>query len=72
MVDQAAMSFHKCGGNVGDTVTIPLPKWVTLIGDQNSDIYYKDHSGSPDDEYLSLGIDNEPALDGNTALEVTN
>ncbi len=72
MVDQAAMSFHKCGGNVGDTVTIPLPKWVTLIGDQNSDIYYKDHSGSPNDEYLSLGIDNEPALDGNTALEVTN
>ncbi len=22
------MSFHKCGGNVGDNVNIPLPKWV--------------------------------------------
>ncbi len=71
MVDQAVMSFHKCGGNVGDTVTIPLPKWVTLIGDQNSDIYYKDHSG-PNDEYLSLGIDNETVLNGHTPLQVTN
>ena len=24
---QAVMSFHKCGGNVGDTVTIELPQW---------------------------------------------
>ncbi len=71
MVDQAVMSFHKCGGNVGDDVTIPLPKWVTLIGDQNSDIYYKDRSG-PNDEYLTLGIDNETVLSGRTPLQVTN
>ncbi|CAM6040713.1 unnamed protein product [Sphagnum compactum] len=66
---KAVMSFHKCGGNVGDNVTIPLPKWVTLIGDQNSDIYYKDRSG-PNDEYLTLGIDNETVLNGHTALQV--
>jgi len=69
VVDQAGMSFHKCGGNVGDDVKIPLPNWVTSIQDTN--IYYKDRSG-PDCEYLSLGIDNEPALKGQTALKVTN
>lgn len=25
---QAVMSFHTCGGNVGDSTDIPLPLWV--------------------------------------------
>ncbi|MEI6056588.1 MAG: family 14 glycosylhydrolase [Lentisphaerota bacterium] len=25
---QAIMSFHQCGGNVGDDVNIPLPSWI--------------------------------------------
>jgi hypothetical protein len=25
---QAVMSFHACGGNVGDNINIPLPQWV--------------------------------------------
>ncbi|GAU39199.1 hypothetical protein TSUD_270430 [Trifolium subterraneum] len=25
---QAIMSFHQCGGNVGDVVTIPIPQWI--------------------------------------------
>lgn len=29
---QPVMSFHKCGGNVGDTCNIPLPQWVRDIG----------------------------------------
>ncbi len=25
---QAIMSFHQCGGNVGDNVNIPIPSWI--------------------------------------------
>lgn len=25
---QATMSFHQCGGNVGDAVNIPIPQWA--------------------------------------------
>ena len=25
---QAVMSFHACGGNVGDYAQVPLPDWV--------------------------------------------
>jgi hypothetical protein len=25
---QAVMSFHACGGNIGDNINIPLPQWV--------------------------------------------
>jgi len=55
----ATMSFHKCGGNVGDDCDIPLPSWVTDVGLNNPDIWYKDDQGHYDDEYLSLWVDNE-------------
>jgi beta-amylase len=32
---QAVMSFHACGGNVGDACSIPLPDWVTAIAKKN-------------------------------------
>ena len=28
---QAVLSFHACGGNVGDTTQIPLPSWVLQV-----------------------------------------
>jgi beta-amylase len=28
---QAVLSFHACGGNVGDLVQIPLPSWVLQV-----------------------------------------
>jgi beta-amylase len=66
------MSFHACGGSVGDNLEIPLPNWVTEIGNQNLDIFYKDAGGTPDYEYLSLAVDNEPVLNGLTPLQVIN
>ncbi len=30
---QAVMSFHACGGNVGDSTQVPLPQWVLQVGD---------------------------------------
>ena len=28
---QAVMSFHACGGNVGDSAEVPLPPWVLKV-----------------------------------------
>ncbi|KAJ6815428.1 beta-amylase [Iris pallida] len=65
---QAVMSFHQCGGNVGDNVTIQLPKWVRDIGDTYPDIYYTNRRGSTDEEYLSIGADLENIFQGRCGL----
>ena len=64
------MSFHECGGNVGDDVSIPLPEWVIEIGKSNPDIYFTDREGRRNTECLSWGIDKERVLQGRTAVEV--
>ncbi|OVA11662.1 Glycoside hydrolase [Macleaya cordata] len=67
---QAIMSFHRCGGNVGDIVNIPLPKWILEIGESDPDIFYTDLSGNRDTEYLTIGVDNQPLFAGRTAVEI--
>ncbi|MBA0591357.1 hypothetical protein Gorai_020035, partial [Gossypium raimondii] len=65
---QAIMSFHQCGGNVGDEVTIPIPQWVLDIGEENPDIFYTDREGNRNKEYLTLGVDHLPLFHGRTAV----
>ncbi|KAJ7531274.1 hypothetical protein O6H91_14G038500 [Diphasiastrum complanatum] len=67
---QVVMSFHQCGGNVGDDVNIPLPRWVLEIGESNPDIFFTDQHGSCNPECLSWGVDKFRVLKGRTALEV--
>ncbi|KZV57643.1 beta-amylase 7 [Dorcoceras hygrometricum] len=67
---QVLMSFHECGGNVGDDVCIPLPHWVAEIGRSNPDIFFTDRLGRRNTECLSWGVDKERVLRGRTALEV--
>nr|XP_048328173.1 beta-amylase [Ziziphus jujuba var. spinosa] len=67
---QAIMSFHQCGGNVGDAVYIPLPQWVLDIGESNPDIFYTNRKGNRNKEYLTLGVDNQPLFHGRTAVEI--
>uniref|UniRef100_A0A2P2KIF5 Beta-amylase n=2 Tax=Rhizophora mucronata TaxID=61149 RepID=A0A2P2KIF5_RHIMU len=50
---QVVMSFHECGGNVGDDVNIPLPHWVTEIGQRNPDIHFTDRNGRSNTECLT-------------------
>lgn len=66
---QAVMSFHQCGGNVGDSVNIPLPKWVVEEMDKDPDLAYTDQSGRRNYEYLSLGCDTLPVLKGRTPVQ---
>ncbi|KAH7428387.1 hypothetical protein KP509_10G090400 [Ceratopteris richardii] len=67
---QAVMSFHQCGGNVGDSCLIPLPKWVVEEIDRNPDLAYTDKGGRRNYEYVSLGSDTLPVLRGRTPLQV--
>lgn len=67
---QAIMSFHQCGGNIGDAVSIPLPDWVLSVSVEDPDIFYTNRSGIRNPEYLSLGVDNQPLFHGRTAVEV--
>lgn len=33
---QVVLSFHACGGNVGDLAQVPLPAWVLEVGQGSS------------------------------------
>ncbi|KAJ8451196.1 hypothetical protein Cgig2_013968 [Carnegiea gigantea] len=66
---QAVMSFHQCGGNVGDSVTIPLPRWVVEEIGKDPDLAYTDQWGRRNYEYVSLGADELPALKGRTPVD---
>ena len=49
---QPVMSFHKCGGNVGDTVTIPLPSWALDVAKSNKYLFI-DQWGYMSEEYIT-------------------
>ncbi|CAK9329245.1 unnamed protein product [Citrullus colocynthis] len=66
---QAVMSFHQCGGNVGDSCIIPLPKWVVKEMQKDPDLAYTDQWGRRNFEYVSLGCDNLPVLKGRTPVQ---
>jgi beta-amylase len=67
---QAVMSFHQCGGNIGDACFIALPHWVLQVGDENPDIFYTDSALRRNREYLSLGVDEEPLFQNRSALDM--
>ncbi|ANE45328.1 hypothetical protein SY83_02140 [Paenibacillus swuensis] len=47
------LSFHQCGGNVGDDCNIPLPSWV-WSGGTADDRKFKSEQGNYSNEYLSI------------------
>lgn len=67
---QVIMSFHQCGGNVGDAVNIPLPRWILDIGESDPDVFYTNIKGNRNEEYLTIGVDNLPLFAGRTAVEI--
>ncbi|KAI7994063.1 hypothetical protein LOK49_LG11G02225 [Camellia lanceoleosa] len=67
---QVVMSFHQCGGNVGDSCSIPLPLWVLEEISKYPDLVYTDRSGRRNPEYISLGCDSLPVLIGRTPIQV--
>lgn len=67
---QAVMSFHQCGGNVGDTCNIPLPRWALEEIERNPDLVYTDKAGRRNKEYISLGCDTLPLFKGRTPIQI--
>lgn len=57
------MSFHACGGNIGDSVNIPLPDWVVSAGDREQ-FWFTDEQGRVNREYVSFAADHQPVLPG--------
>lgn len=53
------MSFHQCGGNVGDDCNIPIPQWVWshFENTENKTLMYKSEQGNYSKEYVSLWAD---------------
>lgn len=49
---------------------IPLPKWVSQIGESDTSIFFTDRSGQHYKECLSLAVDDLPVLDGKTPVQV--
>ncbi|CAJ1962257.1 unnamed protein product [Sphenostylis stenocarpa] len=49
---------------------IPLPNWVSQIGESQPNIFFTDKSGQHYKECLSLAVDNLPVLDGRTPVQV--
>ena len=62
---QAVMSFHSCGGNVGDSVNIPLPEWVITASDEAS-AWFTDKSGYENHEYITFAADHVEFLPSKT------
>ncbi|KAG9396477.1 Beta amylase [Carpediemonas membranifera] len=60
---QFVVSFHACGGNVGDVVDVPLPRFVLDVA-ATQGLFYQDVSGTVDKECLSLSADHEAKFPG--------
>ena len=53
------LSFHQCGGNIGDTVTVLLPAWVwtklaRILNDNADAAKYVSEQGNSSNEYVSV------------------
>ena len=72
---QIVLSFHACGGNVGDDAAIPLPAWVEEAAVGDADLFYADAPrggalGRRNPECVSLfADDDEGALGGRSPLQ---
>ncbi|KAM1736627.1 hypothetical protein ACFX12_014966 [Malus domestica] len=66
---RAVLAFHQCGAGPEDTHWIPLPLWVLEEIDKDPDLVYSDRFGRRNVEYLSLGCDMLPVLQGRSPLQ---
>eukprot|EP00798_Chlamydomonas_sp_ICE-L_P001537 gene1537-32915_t len=71
---QVVLSCHACGGNVGDSVQIPLPPWVLQCGENDPDLFFTDRPrdgklGNRNREYISIWADDALTLCGRTPMQ---
>ncbi|KAJ6725420.1 hypothetical protein OIU79_003737 [Salix purpurea] len=67
---QVLSSMCRSVSMVANSRKIPLPEWVSHIGDLEPSIYHADRSGDHYRECLSLAVDEVPVLNGKTPVQV--
>lgn len=71
MVQKIGLKLHvSLYFNACNQHQIPLPEWVSRIGENQPDIFFADRLGQRYKDCLSLSVDDLPILDGKTPLEV--
>ncbi|KAK9161458.1 hypothetical protein Syun_007799 [Stephania yunnanensis] len=71
MVQDAGLKIHvSLCFHASDSPKIPLPPWVSQIGQAQPDIFFADRSGERHTNCLSLAVDDLPLLNGKTPLRV--
>ena len=66
---QPVMSFHKCGGNVGNDFTVSLPLWALEIAKTNNYLF-TDQWGNVSEEYITPLADKLQAFGGRSPLQI--
>ncbi|RAL49912.1 unnamed protein product [Cuscuta campestris] len=66
---RAVLAFHQCGTGPDDPFWIPLPQWVIEDMEKDPDLAYSDRFGRRSMEYISLGCDVLPILQGRSPIQ---
>jgi hypothetical protein len=73
MVKNAGLKLHvSLCFHASKESEIPLPAWVSQIGESEPSIFFTDRSGKCYKECLSLAVDELPVLNGKTPVQVYN
>lgn len=71
MVQNAGLKLHvSLYFHANKQPKIPLPVWVSRIGESEPGIFYTDRTGHHYKDCLSLAVDDLPVLDGKTPVQV--
>lgn len=71
MVQNAGLKLHvSLCFHASDQPKIPLPEWVSKIGESDPNIFFTDRHGQQYKDCISLSVDNLPVLNGKTPIQV--
>ncbi|KAM1829013.1 hypothetical protein ACFX1X_022235 [Malus domestica] len=71
MVQKAGLELHvSLCFHASKQPKIPLPAWVSRLGESQPGLFFKDRSGQHYKECLSLAVDELPVLNGKTPIQV--
>ncbi|PIN14379.1 Beta-amylase [Handroanthus impetiginosus] len=71
MIEKLGLELHiSLCFHASEECKIPLPQWVSQIGENDPNIYFRDRSGRHYKGCLSFAVDELPVLGGRTPVEV--
>ncbi|OIT20566.1 PREDICTED: inactive beta-amylase 9 isoform X1 [Nicotiana attenuata] len=71
MIQKLGLNLHvSLCFHASEEPKIPLPEWVSRIGESDPSIFFKDRSGQLYKDCLSFAVTDAPVLDGKTPVQV--